>query len=193
MAALSKKNFRLWGYGKVFVLFAGCLLFSVSGRLNEGIYFEQHILSVVSDHYYLTCFLLPVLLLSCFSFLEDDGENVILRFQSYHSYFYRKWLGTGGIVLLLIAVQSAAVLLSGMGLSGGNGWELPEGAAGAELFFVLRQYFYTPVQAFAAFSACQFFGGWLIIGFCMWIGHFGGGGNGQSGGFLPFTFSRFCG
>lgn len=157
------------------MLFAGCLLFSVSGRLNEGIYFEQHILSVVSDHYYLTCFLLPVLLLSCFSFLEDDGENVILRFQSYHSYFYRKWLGTGGIVLLLIAVQSAAVLLSGMGLSGGNGWELPEGAAGAELFFVLRQYFYTPVQAFAAFSACQFFGGWLIIGFCMWIGHFGGG------------------
>ena len=65
MAALSKKNFRLWGYGKVFVLFAGCLLFSVSGRLNEGIYFEQHILSAVSDHYYLTCFLLPVLLLSC--------------------------------------------------------------------------------------------------------------------------------
>ena len=98
MAALSKKNFRLWGYGKVFVLFAGCLLFSVSGRLNEGIYFEQHILSAVSDHYYLTCFLLPVLLLSCFSFLEDDGENVILRFQSYHSYFYRKWLGTGGTV-----------------------------------------------------------------------------------------------
>ena len=174
MAALSKKNFRLWGYGKAFVLFAGCLLFSVSGRLNEGIYFEQHILSVVSDHYYLTYFLLPVLLLSCFSFLEDDGENVILRFQSYHSYFYRKWLGTGGIVLLLIAVQSAAVLLSGMGLPGGNGWELPEGAAGAELFFVLRQYFSTPVQAFAAFSACQFFGGWLIIGFCMWIGHFGG-------------------
>lgn len=97
MAALIKKNFRLWGYGKVFVLFAGCLLFSVSGRLNEGIYFEQHILSAVSDHYYLTCFLLPVLLLSCFSFLEDDGENVILRFQSYHSYFYRKWLGTGGL------------------------------------------------------------------------------------------------
>lgn len=56
MAALIKKNFRLWGYGKVFVLFAGCLLFSVSGRLNEGIYFEQHILSAVSDHYYLTCF-----------------------------------------------------------------------------------------------------------------------------------------
>lgn len=126
MAALSKKNFRLWGYGKVFVLFAGCLLFSVSGRLNEGIYFEQHILSAVSDHYYLTCFLLPVLLLSCFSFLEDDGENVILRFQSYHSYFYRKWLGTGGIVLLLIAVQSAAVLLSGMGLPGEMGGNYPK-------------------------------------------------------------------
>lgn len=97
MAALSKKNFRLWGYGKVFVLFAGCLLFSVSGRLNEGIYFEQHILSVVSDHYYLTCFLLPVLLLSCFSFLEDDGENVILRFSKLSFLFYRKWLEQGGL------------------------------------------------------------------------------------------------
>ncbi|WP_455618167.1 hypothetical protein [Eisenbergiella sp.] len=174
MAALIKKNFRLWGYGKALALFAGCLLFSVSGRINDGICYEQHILSAVSDHYYLTYFFLPVLLLGCFPFLEDDGENVILRFQSYPSYFYRKWLGAGLIALLLIAVQSAAVLLSGIGLARGNGWALSPGAVGEELFFVLRQYFSTPVQAFAAFSAWQLCGSWIIIGFCMWIGHFGG-------------------
>ena len=76
------------------LLFAGCMLFSISGRLNGGIAYERHILSAVSDHYYLTYFVLPIVLLSCFSFLDDDGEPVILRFQSYHSYFLKNGLGS---------------------------------------------------------------------------------------------------
>jgi len=90
MIALIRKNLRLWGYGKSLALFAGCILFSISGRLNGGIAYERHILSAVSDHYYLTYFVLPIVLLSCFSFIDDDGEPVILRFQSYHSYFLKK-------------------------------------------------------------------------------------------------------
>ena len=92
MIALIRKNLRLWGYGKSLALFAGCILFSISGRLNGGIAYEWHILSAVSDHYYLTYFVLPIVLLSCFSFIDDDGEPVILRFQSYHSYFLKKWI-----------------------------------------------------------------------------------------------------
>ena len=42
MIALIRKNLRLWGYGKPLALFAGCMLFSISGRLNEGIAYEQH-------------------------------------------------------------------------------------------------------------------------------------------------------
>ena len=61
--------------------------FSISGRLNGGIAYERHILSAVSDHYYLTYFVLPIVLLSCFSFIDDDGEPAILRFQSYHLIF----------------------------------------------------------------------------------------------------------
>ncbi|MCB6607198.1 hypothetical protein LI020_03705 [[Clostridium] symbiosum] len=174
MEALTKKNLRLWGAGKALALFAGCLLFSSGGRYTGGIYYEQHILSAVSDHYYLTYFMLPVLLLSCFSFLEDDEETVILRFQSYHAYFLRKWLGTGAGAFSLCAVQSAAVLLSGMGLPMGNRWELPAGATAAELFSVLRQYFSTPVQAFATFTLYQFCGSLIIFGICMWLGHFCG-------------------
>ena len=34
MIALIRKNLRLWGYGKSLALFAGCILFSISGRLN---------------------------------------------------------------------------------------------------------------------------------------------------------------
>lgn len=68
--------------------------FSISGRLNGGIAYERHILSAVSDHYYLTYFVLPIVLLSCFSFIDDDGEPIILRFQSYHSYFLKNGLGS---------------------------------------------------------------------------------------------------
>lgn len=169
-----KKNLRLWGYGKVLVLFAGCLLFSISGRFGGNMYYEQHILSAVSDHYYITYFMLPILLLSSFSFLEDDGETVILRFQSYYAYFLRKWLGTGVAALSLCAVQIAAILLSGIGLPMGNQWELSAGSTSAELFSVLRQHFSTPVQAFSLFSLYQLCGSWMIFGLCMWIGHFGG-------------------
>lgn len=174
MMVLIEKNIRLWGWGKALALFAGCLLFSISGRLNSGIYYEQHILSAVSDHYYLTYFMLPLVLLSCFSFLDDDGESVILRFKSYYAYFLRKWFGVGLIALLLVAVQSAAIFLSGVGLPMGNQWQLPAGATEAELFSVLRQYFSTPLRAFTVFSLYQFCGTWGIFGICMWIGHFGG-------------------
>lgn len=174
MTALIRKNLCLWGYGKALVLFAGCLIFSISGRVDHELYYEQHILSAVSDHYYLTYFMLPMALLTCFSFLDDDGMPVILRFQSYHGYFLQKWFGTGIIALLLAIIQTAAILLSGIGLSLGNQWGLTAGAAEAELFIMLQQYFPTPAQAFLVFTFYQFTGSWLISGICMWIGHFAG-------------------
>lgn len=174
MVALIRKNIRLWGYGKLIALFAGCMLFSVSMRLNGGITYEQHILLAVSDHYYLTYFVLPIVLLSCFSFIDDDGELVILRFQSYHSYFLKKWASVGSIAVILTAVQTGAILLSGIGLSLGNEWHLAAGAMETELFSTLLQLFTSPLQAFICFSIYQFIGSWLIFGICMWIGHFVG-------------------
>lgn len=172
MIALIRKNLRLWGYGKSLALFAGCILFSISGRLNGGIAYERHILSAVSDHYYLTYFVLPIILLSCFSFIDDDGEPVILRFQSYHSYFLKKWIGAGLIAVILTAVQTGAILLSGIGLPLGNEWNLAAGTTEAELFSALEQLFVSPLQAFVCFTLFQLIGSWLIFGICMWIGHF---------------------
>lgn len=174
MIALIKKNIRLWGYGKALALFIGCLLFSLGERVNGVSYYQQHILSAVSDHYYLTYFMLPLVLLSCFPFLDDDGEPVILRFQSYHRYFLRKWFGTGFIALLLVAIQTAAILLSGIGLPPGNHWNLAAGATERSLFSVLQQSFTAPAQTFIAFTLHQFVGSWMIFGICMWINHFAG-------------------
>ncbi len=174
MYALIKKNIRLWRHGTLLALFAGCMLFSISGRVNVKITFEQHILSSVSDHYYLTYFALPVILLSCFSFLEDDEPPVILRFQSYHSYFLKKWIGVGLIALILTAVQTGAILLSGIGLSLGNNWILASGATQTELFSILESVFAGPLSAFVCYSIYQLIGSWLISGICMWICHFTG-------------------
>lgn len=174
MTALIRKNIRAWGYIKAIALFIGCLVFSVSGRVNGAAYYELHILSAVSDHYYLTYFLLPMVLLSSFSFLDDDDALVILRFQSYHSYFLRKWLGVGLIALLLTAIQTGAILLSGIGLPLGKQWGFAVGATGKELFSVLQQLFSNPLQAFLGVTLYQLVGSWLIFGICMWIGHFAG-------------------
>lgn len=172
MIALMKKNLRLWGYGKAVALFVGCLLFSLSERVNGVNYYQQHILSAVSDHYYLTYFMLPMVLFSAFSFLDDDGEPVILRFESYHRYFWRKWFGVGLIALLLVAIQTAAILLSGIGLPSGNHWQLAARATEMELFTILQQSFTDPAQTFIAFTLYQFAGSWMIFGIGMWIRHF---------------------
>lgn len=172
MASLIKKNIRIFGFGKMASLFFVCLLFSLSGRSGSSLSFEQHILSAVSDHYYGTYALLPLTLLICFSFFNDDETFVIVRYRSYFSYFCTKWFGTGLFALLIILIQAAAALLSGIGLPFDNVWNLPSGAVDAELFSVLAQYFKSPLSAFLRYMVFQFVGIWVLHGLCMWIGHF---------------------
>lgn len=144
MVSLIRKNIRLVGYGKFLALFIGCLVFSISNRLENNLTFEQYILSAASDHYYLTYFLLPIALFVCFSFINDDPETVIVRYRSYFSYFYIKWIGSGAIAFLFLLIQSIGFLLSGIGLSFGNDWALSNGTVVAELFSILQMYFKNP-------------------------------------------------
>lgn len=174
MRALMRKSIHTWGYGKVLALFLGCLLFSLGGRAGAAPSFEQHILTAVSDHYYLTFFMMPMILLCIFPFVDDDSELVVMRFGSYHAYFYKKLGGMGILAFLLICVQTAAILLSGLGLETGNQWGIVGSATTAELFRVLGPYFSTPLLAFVSYSFYQFIGIWFTFGICLWIGHFAG-------------------
>lgn len=176
MIVLVKKNFGIWK--KIVVIFLVCFIFCVGARnkvgLTLGLTYEQHILSAVTDHYYLTYFLLPMILLCCFTFIEDDEEIVISRFQSYYSYFIQKWFSTSPWAVSIVFSQSVAIFLSGVGLSRNNVWILPVGAVEAELFAVLSNYFSTPNEGFWAVTFFQFVGIWAIMGFLMWICHFVG-------------------
>ena len=169
MRALIRKNVHIWGFGKAFVLFLGCLVFSLSERVNTPLSFEQYLLSAVSDHYYLTYFMLPLVLLSVFPFIEDDSPLTISRFGSYHAYFSQKWLGLGVIAAVLLCVQTAAVLSSGVGLFSGNQWGIKGSSGQAELFEYLQHCFSSPLQAFLLCSlehgwclGCSF--GWVTFG-----------------------------
>ena len=174
MISLIRKNINLWGYGKALALFAGCLLFALSSRYGNDLSFEQHIVSAVSDHYYLTYFLLPIVLLSGSSFLEDDSRQAILRFGSYYTYFWKKWLGTGLVAMVMAAIQTLVILISGIGLNIGNNWRLSQNSVNAELFGKLQQWFPDPLVAFIIITIYQLLGIWFVFGLCIWIGHFAG-------------------
>lgn len=174
MISLIRKNINLWGCQKALALFMGCLLFSLSLRYDNNLSFEQYIVSAVSDHYYLTYFLLPLVLLSCFSFLEDDNEQTILRFGSYYTYFWKKWFGTGLIAMVMIAIQTLVILISSIGLNIKNNWVLFQNVVNTELFSKLQQWFPNPLMAFMFFTIYQLLGIWFVFGLCIWIGHFAG-------------------
>lgn len=174
MIGLIRKNITAFGIGKVIVLFAATLVFSLSLRVGNTLSFEQHLLSALSDHYYLIFFFLPLILFACFSFSEDDPEYVILRFHSYHRYFFQKWLGIGIISALIVLIQCAAILVSAVGLKRGNLWALPAGSLDTDLFHILSQPFQTPLTAFFACCIYEFLGIWLIAGLSIWLTHFTG-------------------
>ena len=71
------------------------------------------------------------------------------------------WVGL--IAVILTAVQTGAILLSGIGLPLGNEWNLAAGATEAELFSTLEQLFASPLQAFVCFTLYQLIGSWLIF------------------------------
>ncbi len=174
MVSLTRKNINLWGCQKALALFVGCLLFSLSSRYGTHLSFEQHIVTAVSDHYYLTYFMLPLILLSCFSFLEDDSEQTILRFGSYYTYFWKKWFGTGVIAAVMAIIQTTVILISGIGLNIQNNYILYQDTTSTELFSKLQQWFPNPLVAFVLFTIYQILGIWFVFGLCIWIGHFAG-------------------
>jgi hypothetical protein len=116
--------------------------------------------------------MLPVFLLTCFFFIEDDSDMVIMRHKTYFRYFVRKWARLNVLVLLFMLVQISAILVTGIGLSGGNHWEVSEVLFVSDLFDTLAEYFATPLQCFAVSAVFMFAGMSVIMLITMWFGHF---------------------
>lgn len=174
MKAFIRKNMQPAALGKLSGLLLGSLLCGAGTRVGAALTLEQHMLSVVSDHYYLTFFMLPLVLLIIFPLMEEDGASVLVRFSSYYAYFCARWLVAGLTALLILLAQTAGIVLSAAGLPSGNVWTLPPVNTNAELFSALQGCFKGPLQACMAYTVFQFAGIWFLAGLCMWIGHFAG-------------------
>lgn len=172
MGAIIRKNLHIAGKGKLIALFLGCILFGISGRVAASLTYEQHILSVMTDHYYLIYFMIPLFLLVCFSVVEDDAEIVVMRYGSYFRYFLSKWSSVAVLSVLFMVIQLLAILLSGIGLPFRNKWMLSGGATQTELFSVLSGYFSSPISCFIVTTLYMQLGLCVSGMFCIWITHF---------------------
>lgn len=172
MMNLLRKHLNGGVKGTLAGLFIMCLIFGLSVRTGAEQPFSQHCLTVITDHYYLLYFSLPLFLLLCFFVIEDDSEVVILRYKTYFRYFTRKWLSLAALSFFFMAAQLIAIGISGIGLPMGGGWMIADGSTTQELFTVLSSFFVSPALCFAAASAYMFVGSCVIALIAMWIGHF---------------------
>ena len=172
MGAIIRRNLYIVGKGKLLALFHGCIVFGISGRVAAALTYEQHILSVLTDHYYLIYFMIPMFLFICFSMIEDDTEIVVMRYRSYFRYFLSKWVSIAVLSVLFMGIQLLAVLLSGIGLPLENNWILSAGATQTELFTVLSDHFSSPISCFIGTMLYMLLGLCISGIFCMWIAHF---------------------
>lgn len=172
MRAITRRNLLIVGKGKFFALFVCCILFGVSGRVETTMTYEQHILSLITDHYYLTYAMIPFYLWVCFFVIEDDVEIIVMRYYSYYRYFLSKVASLAVISLLFMAIQLFAVFLSGIGLPKGNTWILFDGTSQSELFSVLSGYFKSPISCFICAALYMLLGLCVSGMFCIWISHY---------------------
>ncbi len=172
MGAIIRRNLHIVGKGKLLALFLVCLVFGISGRVAAALTYEQHILSVMTDHYYLIYFMIPMFLFVCFFVIEDDTEIVVMRYHSYFRYFLSKWASIAVLSALFMGIQLLSVLLSGIGLPLENNWILASGATQTELFWVLSGYFSSPISCFIITMLYMLLGLCVSGMFCMWIAHF---------------------
>jgi len=169
---LLRKNFNGGVKGTLAGLFAVSIIFGLSSRVGTEQSFIQHCLAVVSDHYYLLYFMIPLFLLLCFFVIADDSEIVILRYNTYFRYFCYKWLSLVVISIAFMLVQLLAIAISAMGLSINSNWAIVNGSTTQELFSVFSVYFSSPSLCFVAATGYMFVGLCVISLFTMWIGHF---------------------
>ena len=169
---MKRRNIHIVGKGKLIALFLGSLLYGMSQRGASSLSYEQHILSVITDHYYLIYFMIPLFLFICFSVIEDDSDVVIMRYGRYSRYFLSKSASIAVISVIFIGVLLSGINITGIGLPFENKWTLSEGATQGELFTILSGYFTSPLTCMVVSTLYMLLGLCVSGIFCMWLAHF---------------------
>lgn len=143
MRAILWRDLRHYFSAKFIFLILGCLLFTFAERQSTAYSYEQFILSMVSEHYYLTFCMMPIFLIFLYKCLEDDFEYVLIRSRKYTHYFFTKSFAILLQTLGFVGVQILLILVVSVGLPFDNQFSMEDN----ELFNAYAKLFDTPVAA----------------------------------------------
>lgn len=125
----------------------GALLFSLAERQLSTISYEQFLLNVITDHYYLTYCITPIFLLSVFRNLEEDSPFVLIRSKTFPRYFFTKFYAMVVQSSIFVLLQVVIICIVGIGLLFYNAYPIkPDGRN--EVLLEFAQHINTPLLAF---------------------------------------------
>lgn len=173
MKIIIKEDIKNFFTFKVLFLILGCLLFGIGERQSTNLSYQGYILTMVTDHYYLTFFMAPVFLLFIFKNLSEDMKYILIRFKTYWTFFLSKFLGIIINVIGFIAIQLSIFLLLGLGLPFNNSFELNKSSPqDMTLFKELYKHFQSPLSAIIASVSYMILGLTVISIVFFIINHF---------------------
>ncbi|ASA23972.1 hypothetical protein [Paenibacillus donghaensis] len=126
MRALFLRELRRFLTGRLLFLALVCVLFSLSERKHSLMSYDNFVLHMISEHYYLTFFMVPMVFYLLYHHLEEDLEAVLIRAGSYPRYFAVKAAALAANMSMVVLLQFAVIMLAGLGLPAGADFPLSD-------------------------------------------------------------------
>lgn len=158
MKAILRRERERFFTGKIMLLVFGCCLFSLSERQTTEYSYVQFMLHMLSEHYYITYFMMPVFLLVVYKSLDDEVDYVLIRSRYYWRYFWTKALAFSLNIVGFVLVQIAVIMLVAIGLSTEQTFTVAARGNLAEILQIYAKYFHTPIMAIIAASGYMMMG-----------------------------------
>lgn len=155
MKAILRRERELFFTGKILFLIFGCVLFNLSERQTTSLSYVGFVLYMLSEHYYITYFMVPVFLLVVYKSLEDEVDYVWIRSRYYWKYFWTKGLAFSLNIVGFVLVQMVVIILVGIGLSTESSFTV---SSTDEVIQVYAEHFTFPITAIIAASV------YMVIG-----------------------------
>lgn len=158
---------------RLLFLALGCALFSLAERKSFSLSYDDFVLSMISDHYYLTFFMVLVFFYILYNYLEDDMDDVLIRVSSFPRYFAVKAAAMTVNMSIFVIVQLAVILMIGIGLPTGSEFPLhhPDNPR-FEVLVLFSEYFHYPWQATVVSALYMILGLSVLAIFFMTLHHF---------------------
>lgn len=154
----------------LFLLF-GLIIFSleeiIAGRLSS----KQMVLYILTEHYYLTYFMIPVFMLIVYGSLEEDREYVLIRVGSYWNYFKSKLATYSIFSFVFVIAQVIVIFIMSINLKNDNSFVVPDNVS-YELISYYSKYFDSITQAIFVASLYMIIGLFVLSILFFTINHF---------------------